>query len=70
MINDLWLAMFDCWMFRYIETIDCSVLQGSVLGRLKCVAYTKDFPSVIEKHKLDHHLYADKTQIADHLQLT
>ena len=27
-------------------------------------------PSVIEKHELDHHLDADDTHIADHLQLT
>ena len=50
--------------------IDCSVPQGSVLGPLKFVAYTEDLPSVIEKHDLDHHLYADDTQIADHLQPT
>ena len=50
--------------------IDCSVPQGSALGLLKFIAYTEDLPSVIEKHELDHHLYADNTQIADHLQLT
>ena len=50
--------------------IDCSVPQGSVLDSLKFVAYTENLASVIEKHELDHHLYADDTQIADHLQLT
>ena len=34
------------------------------------IAYTEDLPPVIEKHELDHHLYADDTQIADYLQLT
>ena len=47
--------------------IDCSVPQGSVLGPLK---FVEDLPSVIEKHELAHHLYADDTQITDHLQLT
>ena len=50
--------------------IDCSVPLGSVLGPLKFVAYAEDLPSVIEKHELYHHLYADDTQITDHLQLT
>ena len=50
--------------------IDWIVPQGSVIGPLKFIAYTEDLPSVIEKHELDHHLYADDTQIADHLQLT
>ena len=50
--------------------IECSVPQGSVLSPLKFVAYTEDLPSVIKKHALDHHLYADDTEIADHLQLT
>ena len=49
--------------------IDCSVSQGSVLSPLKFVAYTEDVPSVIEKYELAHHLYADDTPIADHLQL-
>ena len=48
---------------------DCSVPPGSVLGPLKFVAYAEDLPSVIKKHELDHHLYADDTQITDHLQL-
>ena len=30
----------------------------------------ENLPSVIEKHELARHLYADDTQIADHLQLT
>ena len=50
--------------------IDCSVPQSSVLGPLKFVVYTENFQSVIEKHELADYLYADNTQIADHLQLT
>ena len=50
--------------------IDCGVPQGSVLSPLKFVADTEDLPSVIDKNELAHHLYANDTQIADHLQLT
>ena len=46
--------------------VDCSVPQGSVLGALKFITYTEDFPTVIEKRNIDHHLYADNGQLSDH----
>ena len=63
--------IFQVGLDRSIAFVfDCTVPQGSVLGPLKFVAYTEDLLSVIEKHELAHQLYADDTQIANHLQLT
>ena len=45
--------------------VHCSVPHGSVLGALKYICYTKDLPAVIAQHAIDHHLYADDTQISD-----
>ena len=48
----------------------CSLPQGSVLGALKFICYTEDLPAVIAQHAIDHHLYADDTQLSDEPPIT
>ena len=47
------------------RTVDCSVPQGSVLGPQKFNAYTEDLANLIDDHLLDHHMYADDTQLIE-----
>ena len=44
-------------------TLSCGVPQGSVLDPLLFVLYTKDVTSIIKRHGLDNHCYADDTQL-------
>ena len=44
-------------------TLSCGVPQGHVLGPLLFVLYTKDVTSIIKRHVLDNHCYADDTQL-------
>ena len=48
------------------RTVDCSVPQGSVLGPQKFNAYTEDLANLIDDHHLDHHMYADDTQLIEY----
>ena len=44
-------------------TLTCGVLRGFVLGPLLCVLYTMDVGSIIKRHDLEYHCYADDTQL-------
>ena len=50
--------------------VHCSVPRGSVLGALKFVTYTEDLPAIIQCFAINHHLYADDTQLSDELSIT
>ena len=48
------------------RTVDCSVPQGSVLGPQKFKAYTEDLADLIDDYLLNHHMYADDTQLIEY----
>ena len=48
----------------------CRVPQGSVLGALKFIVYTEDLPPVVGQYEIEHHLYADDTQLSDDTPVT
>ena len=37
--------------------------QGSVLGHIEFIAYTEDVTELIAVHDVNHHLFADDTQL-------
>ena len=45
----------------------CSIHHGSVHGPLLFTLYTTLLSSLTHSHKLDHHLYADDTQVNIHI---
>jgi len=44
-------------------TLSCGVPQGSVLGPILFVLYTADLMSIVKRHQLLPHAYADDVQI-------
>ena len=52
-----------------VVALDCSVPQGSVVGPQQFVCYTEDVEETIVPFSVDHHLYADDTQLQSHMRL-
>ena len=50
-------------------SLTCSVPQGSVIGPQKFVVYTEDIVETIEAFMVNHYLYADDTQLQNHIRL-
>ena len=47
----------------------CSVPQGSVIGPVKFIPYTEDIVETVDAFRVNHHLYADDTQLQDHTRI-
>ena len=43
--------------------LECGVPQGSILGPLIYILYTKGIQSIVESHKINIHMYADDCQL-------
>ena len=63
---DTWCKGSSClhaWPTCYVEEISCGVPQGSGLGPILFVLCTTPLSTVIERHSILHHSYADDTQL-------
>ena len=54
---------------QLICSVPQCVSQGSVLGPQEFIEYTEDIVTTITKFDINHHLYADDSQLLDHFWL-
>jgi len=50
-------------------TLNCSVPQGLVLGRLMFISYTEDLADLISSHQPKYHEFADDTQLVGRTEI-
>ena len=51
------------------DNLNSSVPHGSVIGPQKFIAYTGNITDTIDVFSVDHHLYADDTQLQKHMHV-
>jgi len=64
-LTDRWQTFYTGGSQSAAFALDCSVLQGSVLGPVEFIAYTEDFTELFRRYQLHYHLYADDKQLYD-----
>ena len=50
-------------------TLTCSVPQGSEIGPKEFIMYTEDIEETIDRFIVNHHLYADDSQLLAHMKI-
>jgi len=58
-----WILSFLILRFQSMKIRKKMLYKGSVLGPLLFTLHNTPLSSLIHNHKLDHHLYADDTQV-------
>ena len=48
--------------------LTCSIPQGSMIGPVKCIAYTEEIVETVDAFRINHHFYADDTLLQDHMR--
>ena len=73
-----WFWSYHTWRTQIFTTpsgsstpvaLTCSVLQDSVIGPKEFIMYTKDIKETIDRFIINHHLYADDSQLLAQMKI-